>query len=407
VYLAQLHTLCVGAACSYWQLTSRQVEVLSGLGWSLDDYAAFVVVLTLASVVLYLALSTLIVWRRSDDRMALLVAFLLTSFATSTVADIVSATRDSLWQVPNKGLISLWQALIVLVFSLFPAGRFVPRWTRWTLVVCLSGLVPYAIFPRNTLPHMFGWFLVLGEDALLVVIQFYRYLRVSRPLERQQTKWVTFGFLVPAAVYVGGTVLSELFPVLYNPASSAGAPYQLALTAVSICLLFSFPLSLGVAVLRYRLWDIDTLINKALVYGLLTGLLAALYGGLILGLESLSGLVMGQEAQPVVIVVSTFVIVALFRPLRQFLQNLIDRRFYRHKYDVEKTLTIFSATLRNRVDLEQICEELLMVVQETMQPATLSLWICLVKPQEAQGGTREESFSRASEQPGTESPDTR
>jgi len=142
VYLAQLHTLCAGTACSYWQLTSEQAEVLSGVGWSLDDYAAFVIALTLASGVLYLVLSMLIIWRRPDDRMALLVAFLLVSFATSPATDIVSAARDSLWQMPNKGLISLWLALLVLVFSLFPSGQFVPRWTRWTLLVFLAGLVP-------------------------------------------------------------------------------------------------------------------------------------------------------------------------------------------------------------------------------------------------------------------------
>jgi len=179
------------------------------------------------------------------------------------------------------------------------------------------------------------------------------------------------------------------------------------LTAVGICLTLSFPLSLGVAMLRYRLWEIDTLINKALVYGLLSGLLAALYAGLILGLESLVGPVTGQEAQPVVIVVSTLVIAALFQPLRRRLQQLVDRRFYRHKYDAEKTLAAFSATLRNQVDLKQIREQLLAVVQETMQPASLSLWICPVKPQAAEGGTREESFSRASEQPGAEDPDAR
>src|SRR6266581_4464960 len=96
----------------------------------------------------------LIIWRRPDDRMALLVAFLLVSFATSPATDIVSAARDSLWQMPNKGLISLWLALLVLVFSLFPSGQFVPRWTRWTLLVFLAGLVPYTVFPLNTPPHL-------------------------------------------------------------------------------------------------------------------------------------------------------------------------------------------------------------------------------------------------------------
>ena len=125
----------------------------------------------------------------------------------------------------------------------------------------------------------------------------------------------------------------------------------------------------------YRLWDIDTIINKALVYGGLSLLLAAVYLGLIVGLESLLGLVSGQASQPVVIVVSTLVIAALFQPLRHRVQAIIDRRFYRHKYDAARTLAAFSATLQNEVDLSQLSEHLLAVVQETMQPASVSLWL--------------------------------
>src|SRR5690349_8982895 len=127
VFLAQLHTWWVKGSSSYWQITSEQAELLSSVGWSLDDYARLVVALTLASGVIYLILSTLLIWRRPDDRMALLVALLLVSFSTSNATDIVSGARDSLWQIPNKGLISLWQLLLVIVFSLFPSGRFVPQ----------------------------------------------------------------------------------------------------------------------------------------------------------------------------------------------------------------------------------------------------------------------------------------
>jgi hypothetical protein len=405
-YLAQLHTLCVGVGvgCSYWQLTSEQVRVLNGIGWSFDGYVASMVAFTLVSGVLYLLLSALLIWRRPDDRMALLVALLFVSFSTSATADLVSVAQDSLWQIPNKGLITLWNALVVLIFSLFPSGQFVPRWTRWTLIACFAGLIPYAIFSRDTPLHQLGWLLLLSEQLIVVAAQLYRYRRVSRPLERQQTKWVAFCFMVPAALFVGGEALSVLFPTLYDPGSPAGAPYQLALTAIGVWALLFFPLSLGMAVLRYRLWEIDRLVNKALVYGLLTSLLVAIYAGLILGLESLAVLVTGQEAQPVVIVVSTLVIAALFQPLRQRLQHLIDRRFYRQKYHAEKILVAFSGTLRNQVGLEQIREQLLAAVQETMQPASLSLWICPMKPQTVEVGTREEAFFHASEQPGAENP---
>src|SRR5258708_378773 len=135
------------------------------------------------------------------------------------------------------------------------------------------------------------------------------------------------------------------------------------------------PLMLGLGILRYRLWEIDTIINKALVYGGLSLLLAAVYLGLIVGLESLLGLVSGQASQPVVIVVSTLVIAALFQPLRHRVQAIIDRRFYRHKYDAARTLAAFSAILQNEVDLSQLSEQLVTVVQETMQPASVSLWL--------------------------------
>jgi hypothetical protein len=120
---------------------------------------------------------------------------------------------------------------------------------------------------------------------------------------------------------------------------------------------------------------VDVLINKALVYSLLTGTLVAVYAGLIIGLESLVGQFTAQNAQPPVIVISTLAIAALFQPLRRRTQHLIDRRFYRKKYDAVKTLAAFSATLRNEVDLEQLSAQLIAVVNETMQPAHVSLWL--------------------------------
>jgi hypothetical protein len=376
VYLAQLQTICTSGhtECSYLQLSPEQVGALKGIGLSIGDYAASMVALTLISVVVCLVVSTLIVWRRSDDRMALFVALMLVTLGPIIATSSVSTT-SSPWQVPNECLYFLALALLVLVFSLFPTGRFVPRWTRWTVVVSLAVQVPYIFFPNapftltiNADPIsylMFG-----GELAILAIVQIYRYRRVSSPLQRQQTKWVVFGFAVPITVFVGGTLLYLIFPALVEPSSL----YPLAFNVVSTFLLLLIPLSFGFAMLRYRLWDLDVLINRTLVFGTLTVILTVAYVGLVIGLQALLRAIISHDSG-VAIIISTLAIYFLFQPLRRRIQRTIDRRFYRSKYDAAKIIEAFSATLRHEVDLDQLREQLLAVVQETMQPAHALLWL--------------------------------
>jgi hypothetical protein len=378
VFLALLQTPCAGTACAVAssQLSAGQVGVLKEIGLSLGDYAVFTVALTLATMVGCLVVSTVIVWRRSQDRMALLVALMLVTFGPLNATSTIQAS-PSPWQVPNQCLFFLANALFVLVFLLFPSGRFVPPWMRWTILVLLAGLVPTAFLAPLTLTTPLGWLVVLvflGELATLVVVQVHRYRRVSSPLERQQTKWVVFGLAVLVTLGFGGEVPPLIFPTLADPHSPSGSLYQLAVGTIISCLGLLLSLSFGFAMLRSRLWEIDVLINRTLVYGALTVILTAVYVGLVIGLQELLRGLISQD-NSVAIVLSTLAIAALFQPLRQGIQRIIDRRFYRRKYDAAKIVAAFSATLRNEVDLDDLSRQLVAVVQETMQPTHVSLWL--------------------------------
>ncbi|HET9224831.1 MAG TPA: hypothetical protein VFO07_20125, partial [Roseiflexaceae bacterium] len=202
--------------------------------------------------------------------------------------------------------------------------------------------------------------------------QLYRYRRVSSPTQRQQTKWVVFGLLAMCLglIAVGVPLLA---PALRRPGPDRML-YELAVRPAATCALLLLPISVGVALLRSRLFEVDVLINRTLVYGLLTALLGLIYVGGVVLLQAIFRTFVGQPSS-IAVVASTLAIVALFAPLRQRLQTAIDRRFYRRKYDAAQTLTSFSATLRDEVDLRTFSDRLLAVVVETMQPAHVSLWL--------------------------------
>ena len=207
-----------------------------------------------------------------------------------------------------------------------------------------------------------------------MLAQLYRYRSISTPTQRQQTRWIVLGVIVGLLVAFGPYLPAIFFPSLNHPGL-----YYLIVKPVTILLLLFAPLSWAIAILRYRLWDIDILINRTLVYATLTGILALVYVGSILLLQNLLRGIIYQD-NDVAMVISTLVIAVLFQPLRRLIQGIIDRRFYRSKYDAAKTLAAFSATLRYEVELNQLREQLVAVVQETVQPTHVSLWLPTPQP---------------------------
>jgi len=382
-YFVKLHTLCEGAACDYGQLTLAGRGALHALGLSLDSYAigglAFAVIWT----VVWATVGLVIFWRKSDDWMALMVALWLVlgsqGFITRTLEQSQSA-----WQIPSKVSLYLTAVLFAFFMALFPSGRFVPSFTRWLVVAWLVVAAP-AIFLLNSSVNLRDWtgvlelLLIAGIIVGLVIAQVYRYWRVSGPVQRQQTKWIVFGLATSIVVPFGLLLTTPFLPALLEPGSFESTFFVHVASIVAL----PFPLSFGIAVLRYRLWDIDVIIHRTLVYSILTVTLTVIYAGLILALQALVRGLTGQISEnPVVVVASTLAIAALFHPLRRNIQAFIDRRFYRRKYDAAQTLAAFSATLRHEVDLDQLREALVAVVQETMQPAHVSLWLRPLEHQE-------------------------
>jgi len=351
---------------------SEDIHTLHELGISTETYAAYMVLLTVATSLVWMVVGWLIFWHRSDDGMALFVALLLVTYGASGASGGALAFVHPTWTLPVKLVSLLGDLSIGLLFYLFPTGRFVPRWTRWLAMVYIIYEILSLVSPPDS-PINASWlggvifllFLGIGLYALI-----YRYRRASTTVQRQQTKWVVFGLSMAGMGFIVLFVPSLISPALIQP----GSIYGFIISTGVIVLVLPIPLSFGMAILRSHLWDIDRLINRTLVYGMLTVLLALLYFGLIFALQSLlQGLF--KQNNSFAIVVSTLIIAALFQPLRRRIQAIIDRRFYRRKYDAAKTLEAFRATLRNEVDLNQLREHLLNVVQETMQPAHVSLWL--------------------------------
>jgi hypothetical protein len=381
-YFAYLHVPGTSSS-SAPQLTPSDVATLRGLGLSLDLYAWLDISVYIVILLAYVLSGIVLFWRKSDDRMALLASLSLVLFPVAFSSNVLG-NLPAAWALPAEIVELLGNLCLGLFFFVFPSGRFVPRWAGLLMVAWIVYWIVSLFFANSALANSWLFvFLFPSVVICMIVLQVYRYRRVSTPVQRQQTKWVIAGFAFSFGPLVIGltldfTLLTQFFPKSSLVTSLVQWPFDL--------LLLLFPLSLGFAILRYRLWDIGVLINRTLVYALLTIMLGVIYAGLVIGFQVvLRGFI--RQTNDVAIVISTLAIAALFQPLRHRIQNIIDRRFYRRKYDAVRTLAAFSATLRNEVDLATLSEQLVTVVEETMQPTHVSLWLRKTEQEEKLGRT--------------------
>jgi hypothetical protein len=320
-------------------------------------------------------------WRKPDDWMAMLFALMLVILGAFTTRSLWALERASpQLQLPARIVSLAALALLVVLCCLFPDGRFVPGWTKFLAAAVIPVLAAQPDLPLAVLRlpdpvvgvPTWRWRLMAvtvgGLLGLGLAAQAYRYRRVSTPVQRQQTKWI---------VFTVGTVILVLLVAIIIPStvvSTTSAWFAWAMLA-TIPLFILFPVAIANSIIRYRLYDIDRLISRTLVYGLLTALLAGVYTCVVLTLGQLFGGGVGRDPPSWAVAGATLAVAALFQPARRRIQAVVDRRFNRRKYDVAKTVEAFSAHLRDEVDLEVLSAELLAVADQTMQPTKASLWL--------------------------------
>ncbi len=352
-------------------LTPAKAQALHHLSIAPSIYVTYNLVLALLQSLVFLILGGFLFWRKSSQPIGLVASFFLVSAALTPF--LAHSTEAPVVAFSYLAAPCIFGALGYFLVT-FPDGRFHPRWS-WLLVVLWAVQAIFFEIPGPFNIKAWPPLLFALEEVLTyggtVAVMIYRYVRVFSPSQRQQAKWLLFGFGGLFVLFIVYDLIADLVPGMGAPDSL----YQLAGTITSVMFLL-IPLSLVIAIQSYRLWDIDILIRRTLVYTILTAILALIYVGCVVLLQHLVNGITGQAGQsPLVIVASTLAIAALFSPLRRRIQKLIDRRFYRRKYDAAKTVEAFSATLRNELDLNQLREHLLTVMQDTMQPSHISLWL--------------------------------
>jgi hypothetical protein len=267
-------------------------------------------------------------------------------------------------------------ALLPVVFLpfVFPDGRFRPRWTRFValgLAGVLVGLPQTATAGRlvaSNPDQVPPWLALLTAGAASIWVvsatigQSIRYRQFATPIERQQMRWVLLGLSVIVIPALLGMLGSRWLPGLW-----IGWAFVVSASASS-----ALPISAGIAILRYRLYDIDLIINRTLVYGALTVLLGAVYVAGVLGVPQILPLARDND---LLVAGSTLGVAALFSPLRRRVQGFVDRRFYRSRYDAQRTVEIFASRLREQMDLGDLLGGLTSVVRETLQPASVGVWL--------------------------------
>jgi len=363
---AVFSTVCQ-SVCTGGQLSSAGLYALRELGLSLDFYATYAVVLDVVFAAVYTTVAVVIFWRKTDEQMALLASFALLTFGTANFPDTINALaaeHPSLWW-PVALLNFLGAASFGLFLYLFPDGRFVPDWTRWVALAWIAWQLPKYWFPgwaSSDLNSWPGWLAVAVWAVALgtvVFAQVYRYQRISNAARRQQIKWVVFGISLAVLTFLGIAVaLSAFAPAPTSPGTLTAILVGYAFIYAGMLLI---PLSIGVAILRQHLWDIDLIINRTLVYGALTASVVLAYALVVGGLGELLQI----RGNLIVSLLATGLAAVIFQPLRYRLQRGVNHLIYGER---DEPYTVLSR-LGSRLESTLAPDAVLPVVANTVKEA--------------------------------------
>ena len=379
-----LGTLTVAVAARIRQLSTMANQPGSAvlqLGMSPEVYIAIEIALEVTVVIAFTLTALLIAWRRSHDWFALSVSVAFVAYIVWIAPPLDAlAVRDHAWKLSSQLAQALGMWAATTFFFLFPDGRFVPRWTRFLPALSAVDITIGTIFPESPFNIVdpfavsyLGFAIRMAWWFVGLFAQLYRLFRVAGPIQRQQTKLIVLALVVGVTFYA----LCYLPRVYFSLAGDSGATdqlYRLLAPTVFLIGLLIIPVLASFSMLRYHLWDVDVILNRGLVYGGLTVALVIVYVTSVFLLQRLLGSI-GDQDTDLAVFGATVAIVGLFSPARRFLQDGIERVFFRRRYDAKRILEGFGATLHDHVDVNRLSDQLVAVMDEMVHPGTVSLWL--------------------------------